>query len=104
MASTSSGAASGATSASSAATSVSGDGVWAHPEGKNSFVWDYFEENKAKGLIRCTMPGCSKKYKHTDGTSTTNYRRHLKNTHFIVSKKKDGIQPKIDEKYDREPK
>ena len=55
---------------------------WEHPK-KNSFIWDYFEENKALGLVRCSVPGCLKKYKHSDGTSTTNYSRHLKNAHLM---------------------
>ena len=75
---------------------------WEYPKGKNSFIWEYFEENKALGLVRCTVPGCLKKYQHTDGTSTTNYRRHLKNSHFIIDKKGGKDQPKIDEKLDRE--
>ena len=92
-----------ASTSSGASTSASGDPVgWEHPKGKNSFIWDYFEENRALGLVRCTVPGCPKKYKHTDGTSTTNYRRHLRNTHFIVSKKGGKVQPKIDDKFDRE--
>ena len=76
---------------------------WTRPKGKNSYVWDHFEENKARGLARCKR--CLKEYQHTEGTSTTNYRRHLKNAHFITQQKKgpepDKSQPKINDIYDR---